>query len=357
MSFPVPIANLAATPWPAEDLESVPRCPACGGTERRPWREGLVDGVFGCAPGIWRLVRCEACELAWLDPRPTRGSIMRAYARYYTHAAPDDARDRPRPVKTVLHQGYIRDRWGYALEPAWPHARYLLGARRRAALDLSVRHLAAPSQGRARLLDVGCGNGAFLSKMRTLGWEVHGLEPDRTAAAAARASGIDVVVGTLDDAPWPEASFDAVTTASVIEHVHDPVAMLAACRRLLLPEGRLSLVTPNADALGARRFGPHWRGLEAPRHLALFNRSSLRRLLVACGFTEGVFHPHYMGEWFWLTSGAIARGVAPDDAASLPRDVRRLLRREGRAADRRVAREPELAEELVVTARRSGSHA
>jgi len=232
----------------------------------------------------------------------------------------------------------------------------VLGPRRRAALDLSVRHLARPV-GPARLLDVGCGNGSFLARMRGLGWKVHGLEPDETAAALARRAGIEVLVGTLADARWPEASFRAVTMTSVIEHVHDPGAALTACRRLLAPGGTLHLVTPNANALGAERFGTHWRGLEAPRHLVLFDRGSLARLLDACGYVDCVFHEHFAGEWFWLVSGAIARGVAPDDWRSLPRAVRHALRREGRAADRRVAREPERAEELVATARRPGADA
>ena len=347
--------SLSGTPWPAADLEDVPACPACGGTSRRSWRVGLVDNVFACAPGTWNFARCEKCGAAWLDPRPTRGSVMRAYARYYTHApaAPDG---RPHGIRTALRQGYLRARWGYAVSPAWSLGRYLLGRRRRAVLDLTVRHLPRPA-GAARLLDVGCGNGAFLLRMRALSWEVHGLEPDPAAAAAATAVGIDVVIGTLADAAPPAASFHAVTMSSVIEHLHDPGAALTACRRLLVPGGTLHLMTPNTDALGAKRFGTHWRGLEAPRHLVLFNRRSLTRLLDACGFTDCTFHPHFVGEWFWLVSGAMAAGLAPDDLGSLPRALRRALGDEGRAADRRVAREPEHAEELVVTARRPGAYA
>lgn len=345
------LASLAATPWPVADLEAVPACPVCGGTERRSFCCGLVDGAFACAPGTWGLARCLNCEAVWLDPRPTESSVMRAYARYYTHEPAEGSAERRRGIKTALHQGYLRARWGYAMDPAWPLGRYLLGARRRAALDLSVRHLARPPAS-GRLLDVGCGNGAFLSRMRGLGWEVHGVEPDRTAALAAEALGIDTVVGTLADAPWPAATFHALTIASVIEHVHDPKETLSACYRLLAPGGVIHIVTPNTDALGAARFGVHWRGFEAPRHLVLFNRNSLKRLMQGSGFMDCEFHPHFAGEWFWLVSGAMARGVLPDDAGSLPRGVREALRREGRNANGQVARAPERAEELVVTARK-----
>ena len=342
-----------ASTWPAEDLERVPTCPACGGPPSGAWREGLVDDVFSCAPGTWTFTRCSACGAAWLDPRPTPGSVMRAYTRYYTHDAAPSGGSSGRGVKLALRNAYLRARWGYDETPSLALGRWVLGRRRRAALDLEVRHLARP-EGRARLLDVGCGNGAFLAAMQTRGWDVHGLEPDPAAAAAARAAGIDVRSGTLADADWPDGSFDAVTMSSVIEHVHEPASILAACGRLLATGGRLHVVTPNIDALGAERFGRHWRGLEAPRHLVLFNRRSLARLLVACGFEDVRFHPHYAGEWFWLVSGAIEQGIAPEEARKLPRAVSRSLRREGRLADRRVAREPERAEELVVTARRPG---
>jgi hypothetical protein len=140
--------------------------------------------------------------------------------------------------------------------------------------------------------------------------------------------------------------------SSVIEHVHIgriwPRAV--ACRPRRIDPHR----DPNIDSLGAERFGCHWRGLEAPRHLVLFNRGSLARLLGACGFEDVTFHPRYAGEWFWLASGTMERGLAPEAARELPREVRRALRREGSLADRRVAREPERAEELVVTARRPG---
>ena len=165
--------------------------------------------------------------------------------------------------------------------------------------------------------------------MRALSWEVHGVEPDPAAAAAARVAGIDVVTGTLADASWPDASFDAVTMSSVLEHLHDPGVALGSAFRLLAPGGLLHLVTPNGDALGAERFGTHWRGLEAPRHLVLFNRRSLTKLLAGCGFADPEFPPHFVGECSWIASGASSAASRPTMRA---RCLARLRARVARGA-------------------------
>jgi len=130
---------------------------------------------------------------------------------------------------------------------------------------------------RGKLLDLGCGNGRYLALMRDAGWDVTGVEPDPVAAKTAQEEfGIPVTVGTLQDAGLPAGSFDAITLSHVIEHVYDPIALLSECRRLLKPEGKAVIVTPNIKSLGHRKFGISWRGLEAPRHLFIFSLTTLR---------------------------------------------------------------------------------
>jgi 2-polyprenyl-3-methyl-5-hydroxy-6-metoxy-1,4-benzoquinol methylase len=56
-----------------------------------------------------------------------------------------------------------------------------------------------PSKWRGRLLDVGCGSGTLLKNFAQLGWEVHGIEADPTAATLARNGlGLDVQTGKLN---------------------------------------------------------------------------------------------------------------------------------------------------------------
>jgi SAM-dependent methyltransferase len=129
---------------------------------------------------------------------------------------------------------------------------------------------------RGRLLDIGCASGLFLQRALAAGWEVTGVEPSETLAAEARAAlkGRGAVwCATLEEAALAPG-FDAVTLWDVLEHVPHPLEFLSHCRRLLAPEGRLFLNTPDLGSLQARLFGRRWP-LLLPEHLNYFTRQTL----------------------------------------------------------------------------------
>lgn len=142
-----------------------------------------------------------------------------------------------------------------------------------------------PPRADGKILDVGCGNGRFLARMRELGWNPHGVEPDPEAAALARNRGFGdaVAIGYLDDVPLQAGSFDVVTLRHVVEHSHDPVNLLRQCARLLCPGGRLVALTPNVKGLGHRIFHGSWGELDPPRHLCLFSPATLKRCVTEAG--------------------------------------------------------------------------
>jgi len=98
-----------------------------------------------------------------------------------------------------------------------------------------------------RFLDVGCATGFFLNGLgQSTEWEVHGVEFSQEAVAYARQElGLDVQQGDLQDAAFPDGFFDYVHVNNVLEHVLDPVGMLAECHRILRPGGHLFLAVPN----------------------------------------------------------------------------------------------------------------
>jgi hypothetical protein len=128
--------------------------------------------------------------------------------------------------------------------------------------------------------------------------------------------------------------------------------MLAHVRALLAPGGRLWLETPNIDSYGYREFGPHWRGLEAPRHLVMFGPRSLEIALRRAGFAAVTVLPPTDPSLYTLTCSAIIEngGLSERVRAPYSQQVRRRAAAAMRAYRSAVERDPRCSEFLTVEA-------
>lgn len=143
--------------------------------------------------------------------------------------------------------------------------------------------LALGALSRARLLDVGCGEGQMVYAALDLGFDARGIDVSRSAIAICRGFGLpcdelDLFAPALDD-----ARFDIVTLVETIEHVPDPVSVLRRAGTLLAPGGVLWITTPNLCSLGRRILGSRWPAF-APAHISYFTPRSLRHAASAAGF-------------------------------------------------------------------------
>lgn len=134
------------------------------------------------------------------------------------------------------------------------------------------------------LLEIGCACGFLLVAARERGFSVRGVEMSAWASQYARETyGLDVRTGTLEAAALPADSVDVCVMADVIEHLFDPSATLREIHRVLVPGGRLLLLTPDVGSITARLAGSRWWGL-LDDHYFYFSRQTLRRLLEREGF-------------------------------------------------------------------------
>jgi len=297
-------------------------CPRCDRLGTSLYRD-LSDRSYA-VPGEWELLTCAGCGITWISPEPVGESLAALYAEYFTHRAldADDATSALSPPEAkswwlgVVHRaipaalGHDRDDLG-AGERFWGHLLSRVGPLRELAQQ-SVMWLPAPAGGATaaspRLLDVGCGDGTLLQRMRARGWHVAGVETDPAAAGQARRRLDDAAIhaGPLAEAPFPEDFFDAVTLYHVIEHLTDPSLDLARCHSLLRPGGRLVLSTPNSQSLGRQRFERDWLHWDPPRHLRIFDAPSLCAALQEVGFRiDRVFTPACSALPVWRGSSLI----------------------------------------------------
>lgn len=132
-----------------------------------------------------------------------------------------------------------------------------------------------------RVLDFGCGSGAFVEHLRSKGLDAHGVELDTGVIHNALRPAIRSFVTLYDGEPplpFPDHGFDCVFSAEVLEHISEFERALAELARLAAR--RLVLVVPDISAIpmGFRHRLVPWHLLEAT-HINFFTQSSLERLL------------------------------------------------------------------------------
>jgi cyclopropane fatty-acyl-phospholipid synthase-like methyltransferase len=151
------------------------------------------------------------------------------------------------------------------------------------------------------ILDVGCGDGGFLSTLSDR-WAKYGLEPSASGSSLAWQKNLEVACGTLDDSTT-QYQADLISALDVIEHVIDPHRFVESFKRHLPRGGCVLLLTGDADSQPARIAGSQWSYLRWCGHISIFSRSGLQRLLESHGFEilEWVRceHPSTPGAMAW----------------------------------------------------------
>jgi SAM-dependent methyltransferase len=339
--------------WSDGELERVERCPACESSDFAVFLTGART-LAQPSTRTWSYDKCTTCGSVFLDPRPTEETIHRAYrGQYYTHAPAEDAwpATRGAGLRERLLKGYVNRRFGYRMQPASSLGSIVVpllpGARGMGSMH--VRGLHAPPDGR-RLLDIGCGNGTFLVRMRAAGWSVAGIEPDPDARLHAVAAGLDVREGPSVAEAFGGERFDAITFNHVLEHLHHPGATLQAARQALVPGGSLWAAVPSGSAAGLARYGPHWYALDPPKHIVLFTPRALRAAFARAGLGDISSPPPTLlaTQLNYRASRAFARGEIDPGAARFANasDVVAAV-----AADLGTLARSGHGEELVVRAR------
>ncbi len=172
--------------------------------------------------------------------------------------------------------------------------------RERAAI---VAHAVPKAHEGVRLLDVGCGSGAFARLMARRGYDVVGVEPFSLGRPTEEPR-LRLVRAPLEEAKSDLGRFQVVTMWHVLEHLQEPRPFLESVSDLLEPSGVMVLSVPNFDSWQRRVFGSKWFHLDPPRHVTHFDRATLGALLERVGlatFAERTFHFEY-GPVGWLQS-------------------------------------------------------
>jgi SAM-dependent methyltransferase len=281
------------------------------------------------APDGWSyIVQCRGCGLKRLSPRPSPGELAKYYGSGYNAFI-----GRTRSARKQRLWDALRDTYATADGPP-----RLVGLVARWVFDINVRVRPVPP----RVIELGCGYGDLLAYLLSRGCDVHGVDLDPRAAAAATGLGVPVHVGTIEDLQAPSSAFDVGVLCHSLEHVPDPGATLAELGRVLKPGGLLHVAVPNGAAAAFAIEGAEWPHVSHPLHFWFFDRRSLMALLERHGFS--VMSAYTTSRWHHATAWLhrMRRG-----------DIARSTRRFLSIAARSIA-SSDAGDVLRMTARRVG---
>ena len=210
------------------------RCGQCG--HYLEWFEADQSALYGG----------EYVSTTYGDP----AGIRRTFDKI--NALPPERSDNIGRVRFV--DGYCRARW--------PDGRFL--------------------ERKPRLLDVGAGLGVFPYRMKQAGWDCTAMDMDERLTAHHRdVVGVNGVLGDVRNIDGI-GELDLVTFNKVLEHVEDPVSLLASVRRLLLPGGLVYVELPDGE-------GAEVEGKEREEyllgHIHVFSVASYALLIARAGFS------------------------------------------------------------------------
>lgn len=247
-------------------------CPICGESRTTSVRIGRRGGGahrlgLGCETGI---VRCRSCHGVYALPTPLPQSNP-----YLEHQAGDYFKGHDSKGKVIAGESLARS------------AEQILGVK-------------------GRLLEIGCGRGELLRGAANVGWDVRGIEMTETFARIAETQfAVPVENAPAETADALREHWDVVVLAAVLEHVYDPMALLARVHGGLRPGGIVFIDVPNECSLYSRignlylrLTGKDWAVNLSPTfppfHVVGFCPASLKWALVRTGLSPVRFELYKM---------------------------------------------------------------
>lgn len=226
----------------------VTSCPLCG--------NNTFQNLFNCkdytvSQESFTLIKCERCSFVLTSPRPD-DSVL---GKYYLS---DDYISHTNQAKSLIDKVYLIAR-NYTL--AWKR-------------KLIIKHC---TRVESKLLDYGCGTGAFLHATMQDGWKAFGVEPSKEAREEAQKVTQSKVYQSFEEIH--DNTFDAITLWHVLEHVPDLNQLLQKLKSILSENGTMFIAVPNHSSWDGDNYKEYWAGYDVPRHLWHFSHETMKTLV------------------------------------------------------------------------------
>ena len=232
-------------------METLNKCPSCENT--------IFQDFIRCKDNtvsneIFEIVKCNACELLFTNPRPKIDGLGKYYEsnEYISH--------------TSSNKG-------------WFNRLYKI------ARFVNIRSkLTTIGNKRGNLLEIGSGTGELLDACKKAGWTTTGVEPSDRARINAKKNLNLNLIEDVDKAELKDKSQDIIMMWHVLEHVPNLKETTEKIRKLLKDDGTIIIAVPNYKSYDAKHYKENWAAYDVPRHLLHFDKTTMAKALNKSGF-------------------------------------------------------------------------
>ena len=215
----------------------------------------------------WDIVDCTECGFAKIDPLPDRGSRAECYSQEKVIERNIKQKSSSQKFSRVMKQMFGR----------------LIKRNKSGIFYNKLCRYLSP---KARILDVGCGDGGFL-RIAKNNFICTGIEiSEYLASLARRQNDIKVITGNFLNTDFTNEKYDGITLISLLEHLDDPINAMKKCFELLNQGSILLMKTVNYNCLNRKIRKESWSGFRPPDHMIYFNPSNLKSFLKKTGFSK-----------------------------------------------------------------------
>jgi len=232
------------------------KCQICQCSNHKVILSGIRDWEYG-VDGLYGYNRCLECKSVQINPFPKIEDLVAAY--------------------DIDYHGYTNS----------ADKGFIYGALYKVQNFFFKRSLHGVVNKSSVVLDVGCGNGEFLARLKPLGVEkLYGIDFNERAVELATSHSIKVFKGVFSQYSSSNITFDTIFMNNYLEHTLDPKSELLKAKSLLSPNGFLIGEVPNFNSIDRHLFNRYWGGNHVPRHTFQFEPATLKNLLKEAGFHE-----------------------------------------------------------------------
>lgn len=209
-----------------------------------------------CRENGFQVVECKECGFVFTNPRLRREYLIDSYQNYL-----------PERVQEI-------EDWNRMMEKVFSNA---------------CSKINKISKTPGKILDIGCGYGLFLKKMKDTGWDATGVEVSKPAVDFGRRRfGVNILQDEFEALDLEENYYDVVTLFYVIEHFRSPRSVLLKVKKILKSGGFILIRWPDTVPIIKilKSLGIRMNLCNLPFHLSHFSSQTIDLLLREVGFSN-----------------------------------------------------------------------